>query len=169
MLRFLKSKKKHMNCQVGVFYNFFLNIFTTFIRCSWRCDFMFLASFSFSIFLVLWKLQSKLSIYLSCRFWIHKIIFLSNLNDKVFQKFQENVSNQTRDWKWPSVLMRCDKNCQILGSNPTWCSVEPSDPTSLRGSRWPLGLEIDKNTVINIGLGKFSHWEWPKVGRGAAK
>ena len=32
-----------------------------------------------------------------------------------------------------------------------------------------LQVEIEKNTVINMGLVRLSPWEWPKVDRGIAK
>ena len=36
------------------------------------------------------------------------------------------------------ALMHCNEN-QVSGSNPTRCSTELRDPTSLQGSQWPLG------------------------------
>ena len=70
--------------------------------------------------------------------------------------------------EWPSGLRRFNKNQKVLGSKPARRSAGLRDPTSLRDSQWPSG-RMWTNAVINIRLVRLSPWEWPKVGRGAAK
>ena len=44
---------------------------------------------------------------------------------------------------WPSGLRRCSKNRKVPCSNPTRRSAGLRDPTSLRGSWWPLGRKCN--------------------------
>ena len=60
--------------------------------------------------------------------------------------------------EWPSRLRHCDQNQEVPGLNPTRCSVGLRDPTSLWGSRWPLG-RICKTQVINMGWVRLC-WLW---------
>ena len=57
----------------------------------------------------------------------------------------------------------------VVGSNPTGYLVRRSYPTSLRGSRSPLGRTWNLNAVINTELERLLSQHWSRVSLGAAK
>ena len=57
--------------------------------------------------------------------------------------------------EWPDGLRCCNRNRKMSGLKPARCSTRPRDPTSLRGSQWPSGLNLNKWQWLTSG-----EWGW---------
>ena len=76
--------------------------------------------------------------------WIHVCILLLRYFFYTFkvESFAGKKLGELRNeflQMWASGLRHCNQNQKVPGSNPTRRSVRLRDPTSLRGSWWPLG------------------------------